>query len=278
MGGTAKREPSTTCGAGGGVCAEQPLGMFGKEVRRHSPLNCSTAHDALDMQLLLSTHTCTLTPTHPARLGSARPLVPTSPARMWPNAPARPTQDVRNRWFNKEAEAANMLQGGTVQGLVEQCSYGQMTFRLSSNLVVPFIVPLPCSGTGSKGPWSASQCGDPEKFGFAEWAINYVRQVGGGGGDWRGGEGLGLFGLPVRAVSGPMCKALGKHGTPTGAASPACRMLVARYGKAAHQMPVANCIKPALKVGPAEQCAAFESPTWPGPALLCPFKALALPI
>ncbi len=58
-----------------------------------------------------------------------------------------------------------------------QCSYGKWDFRPADNVVVPFVVNVPCSGTGSLGAWSASTCRDVDRGGWAEWAHNYIKQV-----------------------------------------------------------------------------------------------------
>lgn len=87
-------------------------------------------------------------------------------------------QFMRQRWF-KSFATPQTTKDGTMDSLVTQCSYGKWAFNDFENLVVPVIVDLPCSGRGSLGDWSASNCRDVDRQGWAEAAMKYLTDVSG---------------------------------------------------------------------------------------------------
>ena len=51
-----------------------------------------------------------------------------------------------------------------------------MRFNSSYNVIVGPI-DMPCSGTGSAGPWTAGACGNSEIWGWVSWVEDWARTV-----------------------------------------------------------------------------------------------------
>lgn len=62
------------------------------------------------------------------------------------------------------------------QDYYSACSFGKARFNSSYNIIVGPI-DMPCSGTGSAGPWTAGACGNSEIWGWASWVEDWARTV-----------------------------------------------------------------------------------------------------
>lgn len=72
-----------------------------------------------------------------------------------------------------------------MQTWFNSCSFGQVSFTNATNLVVGPI-PVPCYSQVSGSSFSYNQCSLNEIYGWAQWAEDYIQNVG-----WlREGEGV----------------------------------------------------------------------------------------
>ncbi|KAG2496922.1 hypothetical protein HYH03_004928 [Edaphochlamys debaryana] len=79
---------------------------------------------------------------------------------------------MRMHWSNQYSGG----RGPTLEDMVTKCSYGKWAYEPQDNLVLPVRVQVPCSGTGSMGPWTSRDCRDVDRMGWAEAAMDWVRK------------------------------------------------------------------------------------------------------